>query len=265
MANGSYKPIGRVKVGDKVVATDPETGRKTTQTVQKVHVNHDTDLTDLKVSVNGHTAVIHTTEHHPFWDKTRQMWVNAADLSAGDELQSATSARIFAKAVTLVSRLRVMYDLTVSSTHTYYVLASNTPVLVHNCGTARAAANNEAARVADLPNSQRPGVIEALKIGDSDPIVAHSDGGAGNRPVHPIVQEILDSIPAAERGHNHGGCGLVECLTQALSAGQDPTGASAAAVLGRSRTNPNFLKGIGPCPSCQVLTDRFEIEFETGG
>lgn len=28
-----------------------------------------------------------------------------------------------------------MNDLTVAATHTYYVIAGNTPVLVHNCGT----------------------------------------------------------------------------------------------------------------------------------
>ncbi|MFD7631534.1 YwqJ-related putative deaminase [Streptomyces sp. NPDC059851] len=119
----------------------------------------------------------------------------------------------------------------------------------------------EAEAVADLSGSQRPQVIEALQVPGNAPIVAHSDGGAGTRRVHPAIQGILDSIPTAQRGNNHGGCGLVQCLTEALDAGLDPTGATAAATVGRTRTNKNFKKLIGPCDSCRVLVEHFEIDF----
>jgi hypothetical protein len=37
-------------------------------------------------------------------------------------------------AVEVWTGLKWMQDLTVNDTHTYYVMAGNTPVLVHNCG-----------------------------------------------------------------------------------------------------------------------------------
>jgi hypothetical protein len=56
MANGTTKPIKDVKVGDKVIATDPQDGERAVRTVLAVHINHDTALTDLTVKVNGHDA-----------------------------------------------------------------------------------------------------------------------------------------------------------------------------------------------------------------
>jgi hypothetical protein len=117
--------------------------------------------------------------------------------------------------------------------------------------------------LAKLPSSKRPGAAEALKIRGHDAIVAVSDMGAGTRRVNPMVQDILDSIPAAARGNNHGGCGFVECLTQALDKGLDPTGGRGAAVFGRSSGNASFLKLQPPCDSCQVLADHFKIPFAT--
>ncbi|MFI5981098.1 YwqJ-related putative deaminase [Streptomyces sp. NPDC051555] len=141
------------------------------------------------------------------------------------------------------------------------MLAGATPVFVHNCGGVVDAVHAEAEAVADLSNSQRPQVIEALQVPGNAPVVAHSDGGAGTRRVHPAIQEILDSIPAAQRGVNHGGCGLVQCLTETLDSGLDPTGATAAATVGRARTNGSFKKLIPPCSSCQVLVEHFDIDF----
>jgi hypothetical protein len=53
MANGATKAISTIEVGDKVLATDPVTGKKTVRTVEVVHVNHDTKMTDVTVTVNG--------------------------------------------------------------------------------------------------------------------------------------------------------------------------------------------------------------------
>ncbi|WP_439675169.1 hypothetical protein [Embleya sp. MST-111070] len=50
-------------------------------------------------------------------------------------------------------------------------------------------------------------------------------------------------------------------LTEALDAGLDPTGATAAATLGRRRTNTNFKRLIGPCDSCKVLVKHYDIDF----
>lgn len=54
----------------------------------------------------------------------------------GEHLRSPHGARQVATDVQRYRQLQPVYDLTIEGvqTHTYYVLAGNTPVLVHNCG-----------------------------------------------------------------------------------------------------------------------------------
>ncbi|MFG1996704.1 polymorphic toxin-type HINT domain-containing protein [Actinoplanes sp. NPDC048988] len=134
MANGKTKAISQIKVGDKVIATDPITGKRREQSVKKIHVNHDIALTDLTVRVNGTTKVLRTTQHHPFWSDTKHRWVNAGDLNSSDALRTYQFGFPEISRVENFTDLRTMYDLTVDVIHTYYVLAGNTPVLVHNWG-----------------------------------------------------------------------------------------------------------------------------------
>jgi hypothetical protein len=131
MADGSKKPIEKVKPGDKVLATDPVTGKTTEKTVVATHINLDVDLTDLVI---GEGAVLQTTAHHPFWSKDQSAWVDAADLEQSESLAALDGSSLRVSTVTSYSAARVMYDLTVDTVHTYYVLAGKTPVLVHNCG-----------------------------------------------------------------------------------------------------------------------------------
>jgi hypothetical protein len=135
MADGSTKPIGSVQLGDKVASTDPKTGRDTAQPVVVLHDNHDTDLADVTVaSSDGTTTTLHTTWHHPFWNETAHQWTDAADLKPGTALHVRDSDQhsvqvLSAKTWTGQHDMR---DLTVAQTHTYYVAAGSTPVLVHN-------------------------------------------------------------------------------------------------------------------------------------
>ncbi len=134
MADGTGKNIKDIKVGDRVRATDPTTGKTTAQIVLAVHINHDTQLTDLTVKVNGETATIHTTAHHPIWDETRQVWVNAGDLQPDTVLRTATGEGGDLLAVTNYPGAQNMWNLTVADVHTFYVVAGDAAVLVHNCG-----------------------------------------------------------------------------------------------------------------------------------
>jgi RHS repeat-associated protein len=135
MADGTRKPIEKVKVGDKVVATDPATGKSGPRTVTHVWVHNDR-LTGL--AVEGGTVV--TTEDHLFWNATDRQWQRADALSAGDRLAGADGR------LPKVGGLRLgpfvpapAYNLTIDDIHTYYVLAGNTPVLVHNTRPCKAA------------------------------------------------------------------------------------------------------------------------------
>ncbi|MEU5942974.1 RHS repeat-associated core domain-containing protein [Micromonospora sp. NPDC047548] len=142
MADGSAKPIGDVEVGDQVVATDPETGRTMAESVDQLHANRDTDLTDVTVTVedstpeDGTTATttttLKTTQHHPFWDQTTEQWVYAAELVVGHQLRTTDGDIVTVAAVRNHTGGKDMRDLTVANIHTYYVFAGGEPVLVHN-------------------------------------------------------------------------------------------------------------------------------------
>ena len=131
MADGSHRPIKDVKPGDEVTATDPRTGETIKQKIVAVHINHDLALTDLTVRTPGAgIAVVHTSQNHPFWDVSRQIWVNAGDLD-NTELRSIDGSVDVMKVDNFIGA-EDMYDLTIATTHTYYVIVGETPVLVHN-------------------------------------------------------------------------------------------------------------------------------------
>jgi RHS repeat-associated protein len=136
MADGSSKPIGAIKVGDKIenaVPGDPATG---THTVTALHVATDTDLVDLTINTPAGNKVVQTTGNHRFYDATTTTWTPAANLKAGDELDTPGEGRAEVLAIHRYTSARRMYNLTIDSIHTYYVEAGATPVLVHNdCGT----------------------------------------------------------------------------------------------------------------------------------
>ncbi|MFV2011251.1 MULTISPECIES: LamG-like jellyroll fold domain-containing protein [unclassified Micromonospora] len=153
MADGTTKPIGEVELGDEVLATDPQTGQSSTRPVRLLHHHADRELTDVTVTdtVTGESTVVETTAHHPFWNATTGRWTDAEDLRPGDRLRSPdgeTTQQV--AAVRVWTGLKWMNDLTVDGDHTYYVVAADRPVLVHNCdgytdlyhGTSRQAADN---------------------------------------------------------------------------------------------------------------------------
>ena len=138
MADGSTKPIKDVKLGDEVTSTDPDTGQTTAETVSALHINKDSDLTDLTIKdeKTGKSAVLHTTARHPFWNADSSEWVDAAKLKPGTHLfdPDARGTQTVV-AVNVLTGSEEMRDLTVDTVHTYFVLAGDTPVLVHNCGS----------------------------------------------------------------------------------------------------------------------------------
>src|SRR5204862_1926246 len=134
LADGSTKQIKDIQVGDEVESTDPQTGQDTSEPVEQLHLNHDSDLVDVTVATDdGHSDVVHTTSHHPFWNADLDHWTEAADLTAGAHLRTLdgrTETVVEVKALTGAGDMR---DLTVATVHTYYVVTAGQPVLVHNC------------------------------------------------------------------------------------------------------------------------------------
>jgi hypothetical protein len=144
LASGKAIPISQLKTGMKVLATNTTTGKTQAETVTAVLVHHDTDLYDLKVRVGKTTSVVDTTSNHLFYvpgaGGRGGRWVKAGALKWGTHLRAPSGG----DAATVVGgqvpaqRDGWMWDLTVpgNNDHDFYVVAGDTPVLVHNinCG-----------------------------------------------------------------------------------------------------------------------------------
>jgi hypothetical protein len=171
MADGSNKPIKDVKIGDKVAATDPATGITTGRSVTKTWRNLDRDLTTLTLKVDvrradgtvgSTTTTLETTHGHPVWNKTAGTWVNAGQLVPGHLLLGAPATVVtVAEVVNRDTAGDVMLDLTVDTDHTYYVMAAENPVLVHNCGTGTAP-NGASCACNGSTNPSTPDLIQAI-------------------------------------------------------------------------------------------------------
>jgi RHS repeat-associated protein len=145
MADGSSKPIDQIKVGDKIANNQPgaDPGTKNqSHTVTYIHVTYtDTDFTNVTIATPNGPATITGTAHHPYWDATTHTWTDADQLHPGDHVETTDSnpATVLATR-SYTSHTIITYNLTVDSLHTYYVLAGDMPVLVHNseCFSAEA-------------------------------------------------------------------------------------------------------------------------------
>ena len=128
-----YKNIEEIKPGDKVWATNPETGETELKKVVRTFVNETNEL--VYVCVNNEEIV--TTPEHPFY-VSNYGWIGAIDLRAGDRLVLINGEHTVVEKVQheiLENPIKV-YNFEVEDFHTYYV--GNTGVLVHNvCSAAK--------------------------------------------------------------------------------------------------------------------------------
>lgn len=195
LADGTTRPIETLEVGDVVLATDPVSGTTEGHEITQLHVNNDKEFTDLTVATgNGTSAVINTTQEHPFWNMTRHAWMGAETLEPGEQLQTVDGSTVEVLTRTNYTDARIMFNLTVSTIHTYYVLAGTTPVLVHNVSVS-------GCRVADLtlgPDGSRP--AEGITAERGDRVLAHEQefiNGSGDR-------NGCSSCPATVSGYADG-------------------------------------------------------------
>jgi hypothetical protein len=198
MADGSSKPIAQVTVGDQVMASDPGTGMVEPQTVENHIVGAGRkQLVTITIDTDGNhgsaTGTLVATSNHPFWDPDAKAWVDAGRLSPGEHLLTANAVAVSVAAVTRPHEaFATVYNLTIAATHTYYVLAGSTPVLVHNCGTEDFAhgttlesgqniVNNGLDRVAsnaNLVGSKAPGSFFTVPVNPADKMAALETAGS---------------------------------------------------------------------------------------
>ncbi|WP_406483301.1 polymorphic toxin-type HINT domain-containing protein [Streptomyces sp. NBC_01615] len=195
MAGGKAKAIGKIKTGDKVESADAGNGRHSgPREVVATLVNHDRDLTDVTLSVgHGHTATLHTTSKHPFWDATVHAWVPAGKLTAGHTLTAEDGHHVVIARIRVTPGAAYRYNLTVRELHTYYVVAGGVPVLVHNvCGLDRHSPRCECEKPDQSPRGISPGpgdtvVLGVAKVGE--PLARREGGMTFNGDLYSAIHE----------------------------------------------------------------------------
>ncbi|MGW6395744.1 DNRLRE domain-containing protein [Streptomyces sp. NPDC055103] len=134
MADGGYLPIGDVRIGDLVAATDPATGLTTAQPVLEVFSGSGTKhLVEIDTDLDPATPPLEATAEHPLWVADKG-WTKAIDVRAGDALRSADGSVHAVNAVRDRGMLadRLVFNLNVGNVHTYIVFDGTADTLVHN-------------------------------------------------------------------------------------------------------------------------------------
>ncbi|MFJ3794248.1 polymorphic toxin-type HINT domain-containing protein [Kitasatospora sp. NPDC090091] len=141
LGDGTTRPIETLHVGDQVTATDPVTGTTGPRTItDTIRTPDDRDFTELTIQDgDGLKGTITATDHHPFWVQSTRAWTDAAAVKLGDTLRTDTGATVQVASIRHWTGLEPAYNLTVDGLHTYYVLAGDTPLLVHNITPAEEA------------------------------------------------------------------------------------------------------------------------------
>ncbi|WP_053175182.1 polymorphic toxin-type HINT domain-containing protein [Nonomuraea sp. SBT364] len=162
MADGSRKPIEEVRVGDKVLATDPETGKtgphEVTALISGDGIKNLVEIT-VDTGPGSSASVVTATDGHPFWAPEPGKWVTAAELSTGMLLRTSAGTYVQVSAVKKRTASLRVHNLTVEGPHTYYVLAGQAPVLVHNCETGGLSLADARQVSGRFPNTAKPGEI----------------------------------------------------------------------------------------------------------
>ncbi|MDL4813143.1 RHS repeat-associated core domain-containing protein [Actinomadura opuntiae] len=158
LAGGATKPIENIKVGDKVLATDPETGETAAEPVLAT-ITTDGDKNFVQITVDTATpprswttkdqpknsgslirahsgqnhGIVIATDHHPFWIAGGlNKWINAGDLKPGMWLRTSAGTYIQITATKHWTHQQRTHNLTIANLHTYYVGAGTASFLVHN-------------------------------------------------------------------------------------------------------------------------------------
>ncbi|WP_457456044.1 polymorphic toxin-type HINT domain-containing protein [Streptomyces sp. TE5632] len=137
MADGSTKDIEDVELGDEVLAADPQTGELGPRKVTRlIRTEDDKHFNTLSIATDDGIEELTATHEHPFWSPSEKSWIEAGDLTSGMTLLTDEGRTVIVTANEPFTQHARTYNLTVDDLHTYYVLAGETPILVHNanCG-----------------------------------------------------------------------------------------------------------------------------------
>ncbi|WP_198347263.1 nucleic acid/nucleotide deaminase domain-containing protein [Nocardia terrae] len=205
MADGTHRPIEDIRPGDEIrnaaAGSDPSSHR-----VTDIHVTDaDHDFVRLTVSGPDGIGTIESTAAHLFYNATAATWTEAAALTPGLLLRTPTGTAVVESIETYSATART-FNLSIDGVPTYFVLAANTPVLVHNCTTGQIPYNSDelsrAALRARIKNDWSKGrnVAVARVPGWNDPewgdlVIGFSKGSKNGKAFH-SEDDILDKLSA---------------------------------------------------------------------
>lgn len=112
------KPIEAIKIGDRVLSKNEETGETIYKEVTQLFQNE--RYTTYMITVDD--QVIETTDNHPFWVEGKG-WILEAALVVGDQLQTSDGTVLEIKNIEIVHHTEPVkvYNFTVVDFPTYYV------------------------------------------------------------------------------------------------------------------------------------------------
>jgi RHS repeat-associated protein len=141
MADGKRKPIEKVKPGDTVRAADPATGKTAARTVlATITRSGDKQLTQIRIDTDGNPrtveATLTATDGHPIWDADSGRWVDAGQLTPGDQLRTADGRLLTVIDTSTRTARATVHNLSIADLHTYHATttgAEQADILTHNC------------------------------------------------------------------------------------------------------------------------------------
>lgn len=124
-------PIEQIRVGDLVMARDPETGETAFKPVTTLFVNDEDPVWELVVDTeDGETETHRVTDNHPYWVNGRG-WVEVKNLKPGMEIATSDGDPVTLTSIVNTGKIERTFNFEVADFHTYFVGDSH--VLVHNC------------------------------------------------------------------------------------------------------------------------------------
>ncbi|WP_433729783.1 DNRLRE domain-containing protein [Actinoplanes sp. CA-051413] len=138
MADGSYRAIEDIELGDEVLATDPELGITEARPVTDLITGDgEKKLVEITVDTDGAageaTGTVIATDGHPFWVDDQGRFVPAAELATDDVVLGADGDLLTVRGVHPFTEVKKVHNLTVDGIHTFYVAVGGETVLTHNC------------------------------------------------------------------------------------------------------------------------------------
>ncbi|WP_152990756.1 polymorphic toxin-type HINT domain-containing protein [Sphaerimonospora mesophila] len=214
MADGTRKPIEKVEVGDRVLATDPVTGQTGPHPVVALITSEgDKNLIQITIDTDGprgdQTGTVIATDSHPFWSEDQGHWFNAKDLRPGMRVLTSDGGDGLAVLSTSTyhrSNQRV-YNLTVRGLHTYHVAVEDTNVLVHNSNCFSLDQLAAAGRAPDKNNLTRAGFEyqKHMARGQLDRVKGKQLNEAGQNLLEEILRDPSVKYSQVRKGAFAGG------------------------------------------------------------